>query len=152
MADFDLLSEIQNIADTDYVRVFHKISNTEYKITKANLLKGISAIVPTPQVTRGPQGEPGPAGLKTRAKNLPNAEVLHDDDRILITTNLKDNIETIDVPKFQALLSNKGYGFSYTFIDIIETVTIPTNKEMAVHGDLIIDGDLILDGNLVLEE
>lgn len=152
MSDFDLLSEIQALEDNDYVHVFHKVNNTEYKITKKNLLKSINAVAATPQVIRGQQGEPGPAGLKTRAKNLPGAQVLYDNDKIMITTELKDNIETIDVPKFQTLLSNKGYGFSYKFVDITERVTIPTNKEMSMHGDLIMDGDLVIDGYLFLEE
>lgn len=152
MVEFDLLTEIQTLDDNDFVAVLHKVNNTEYKITKKNLLKGLGVSTATPQVIRGQQGEPGPAGLKTRSKNLPVAQVLYDTDKIMITTYLKDNIETMELPKFQTLLSNKGYGFSYKFIDITEKVTIPTNKEMSVHGDLIINGDLVIDGELVLAE
>lgn len=153
MTDFNLLDAINNLAPDDYIHVFNKASNQEFKITKKNFEKSLALpAAATPQVIRGLPGPIGPAGVKTRAGNLPLAQVLNLNDSILITTYLKDNIERLEVPKFQAEISKFGFGFSYKYIDTNETVVIPWNKEMVVHGDFVNEGNLICDGCLVIED
>lgn len=57
------------------------------------------------------------------------------------------------ISKINRTLETTDWQINFSYFNIEENVdvTIPSNQQMTVHGDLIIEGNLLSEGNLILE-
>lgn len=106
------------------------------------------------QGENGKDGTDGKDGISITDVKLKNNELF------VYLDGIKKKVGSITLPKPSTFFpgssgkSNKssqiiagGDGFVPWYIKSTETVTIPSCKEMAVHGEFVVDGDLIIEEN-----